>query len=99
MFLRLWAAVYALHAVGYTHNDLHGGNIVVDDKDNVALIDFGEVVGHHAGKGYKHDINSLWQWSSVVLGCSNSEWGLLPASQLRPRKDNFLECVKTVTGA
>jgi len=74
--------------------------MVVDDKGNLALIDFGELKGHHAGKGYKHDINSVWQWSSVVLGCTNSEWGSgLPAPKLRIVKNNFLKCMKDKIGA
>jgi tRNA A-37 threonylcarbamoyl transferase component Bud32 len=98
MFVQFWASVYALHGVGYTHNDLHGGNIVVDDNNNVALIDFGELKGHHSGKGYKHDINSMWQWSSVILGCTNAEWGLWPQAKLREVKGNFLKCLDQKIG-
>jgi len=98
MFVALWVSVYALHGVGYTHNDLHGGNIVVDQDQNVALIDFGELKGHHAGKGYKHDINSVWQWTSVVLSCKKSEWGMQPKPQLRVTKKNYLNCIKEEIG-
>jgi len=59
------------------------------------LIDFGELKGHHSDKGYKHDVNSLWQWSAVVTGCpSNAQWGLHPAPKLRGIKDNYLKCLK-----
>ena len=29
-----------LHSLGYLHGDAHGGNILIDEKDNVRLIDF-----------------------------------------------------------
>lgn len=33
--------LYYLHSVGYHHNDFHDKNILVDDLNNIAVIDFG----------------------------------------------------------
>jgi len=47
LFAQLVGSVYAMHALDTSHNDLHGGNIVIDDAGQdpkLALIDFGEIV-------------------------------------------------------
>jgi len=70
-FAQLVAAVYTLHGLGYTHNDLHGHNIVMDGPD-LALIDFGEIAPHHRGLGYKHDVNSIWRWANALAQCGEA---------------------------
>jgi len=42
IFSQLVAALYALHSQGWGHNDLHGGNVVLDGS-RLSLIDFGSV--------------------------------------------------------
>lgn len=47
LFAQFVGAVYAMHALDTSHNDLHGGNIVIDEtgaNPELALIDFGEIV-------------------------------------------------------
>ena len=36
-----WKARAALHMKGFSHNDMHGGNIFVDDDGNSSIIDLG----------------------------------------------------------
>jgi len=69
IFAQTVAGVYSMHGIGWTHNDLHGENIVVDDNNFVGLIDFGEIKGHHRGLGKKHDANNIWRWAAAVADC------------------------------
>lgn len=83
LFAQLVGAVYALHGIDTSHNDLHGGNIVIDDKNgklDLSLIDFGDIVSpldpssvKHGRtthlEGYKRDANSVWMYSSVLVDC------------------------------
>jgi len=62
VFAQLVGAVTALHGVGYTHNDLHNQNIVIQmvqqGAPELSLLDFGEIVplaqGNRGGS-YKQD--------------------------------------------
>jgi hypothetical protein len=36
-----WRARQAMHEAGFSHNDMHGGNIFVDDDGNSSIIDLG----------------------------------------------------------
>lgn len=71
LFSSFIASLYAMHTVGQSHNDLHGQNIVVDDQDNMALIDFGELKDPSKSwvMGYKRDGNAVWRWAEVLAGC------------------------------
>jgi len=43
-FAQIVASLYAMHSIGYTHNDAHGGNIMCSRENSqirVSLIDFG----------------------------------------------------------
>jgi serine/threonine protein kinase len=102
IFAQTVAAVYSLHGIGLTHNDLHGHNIVVDG-DSVALIDFGEIKGHHRGLGYKHDANSVWRWAAEIAACpENAAFPRLMKSffsktsrdELTERSEHLLTCLK-----
>ena len=37
----IWKARAAMHAMGLSHNDMHGGNIFVDDEGNAEILDLG----------------------------------------------------------
>lgn len=97
IFAQMLGAIYALHATGFTHNDLHGMNLVLDDENRLSLIDFGELAPHHSGSGYKHDINSVWKWTAQLAVCPSSAF---PGSSgnsfgaLRANKADFLACMK-----
>jgi len=71
LFASLVASLHAMHAVGQTHNDLHGENIVVDKAGNMALIDFGELKDPSKSwvEGYKRDGNAVWRWAEVLAHC------------------------------
>ena len=38
---KFWKLRAALHEAGFSHNDMHGGNIFVDDEGNPSIIDLG----------------------------------------------------------
>lgn len=103
IFSQTVAAVYSLHGIGYTHNDLHGHNIVVDDGNSVALIDFGEIKHHHRGLGYKHDANSVWRWAAELAACPDeakfprlmkSFFSKASRDELTERSKHLLTCLK-----
>jgi len=102
-FAQTVAAVYSMHGIDYTHNDLHGHNIVLDASNDVALIDFGEIKGHHRGIGYKHDVNSIWRWAASLAHCPESaQFPRLMKSffsqknrqELAERKAQLMACLK-----
>lgn len=96
LFAQFVASVYAMHALDTSHNDLHGGNIVIDDsgaEPQLALIDFGEIVAPldptMPGQGarqtwlvdYKRDGNAIWAYSSLLAKCpSFPNFPVMPAS-------------------
>ena len=41
MLPKFWKLRAALHEAGFSHNDMHGGNIFVDDEGNPSIIDLG----------------------------------------------------------
>mmetsp|Transcript_82399 Transcript_82399/g.249892 ORF Transcript_82399/g.249892 Transcript_82399/m.249892 type:complete len:378 (+) Transcript_82399:78-1211(+) len=70
VFTQLIAAVYALHGSGWSHNDLHGGNAVLDGA-RLALIDFGGLRALANGKrtGSTRDGNRLWEHTAKIAKC------------------------------
>lgn len=97
LFAQMIGAMYALHATGFTHNDLHGNNIVMDDDNNLAIIDFGELQPHHAETGLKHDMNAVWKWTAQLAVCPSAAYpgnrGFGFAAQ-NAAKLEFLKCLK-----
>jgi len=97
LFAQMIGSVYALHATGFTHNDLHGMNLVMDDAENLAVIDFGELQPHHSDTGLKHDINGVWKWTAQLAVCPSAAYpgyrGFGFAAQ-NQAKGAFLQCLK-----
>mmetsp|Transcript_82400 Transcript_82400/g.249897 ORF Transcript_82400/g.249897 Transcript_82400/m.249897 type:complete len:385 (+) Transcript_82400:78-1232(+) len=81
VFAQLIAAVYALHGSGWSHNDLHGGNAVLDGA-RLALIDFGHLralakavqTGKPTGKAFgpSRDGSRLWQHTAKIAKCGKA---------------------------
>lgn len=71
-FAQLVAGVYGLHASGYRHLDLNGGNMIVDDK-RLAVIDFGLVqktdCEGRCRRGMSRDANGVYRWAAVLANC------------------------------
>jgi len=40
-FRKFWRARGELHQAGFSHNDMHGGNVFIDDEGNPTIIDLG----------------------------------------------------------
>ena len=53
-FMTLLQGVQKMHRVGYSHSDIKPLNMVVDDKNKISLIDFGELVKHDKFKETLH---------------------------------------------
>lgn len=97
IFAQFIGALYAMHALDYTHNDLHGKNIVLDGN-KLAIIDFGNMVTSElaARSTYMRDGNAAWRWTAFLAGCpGDAQWdetaGGFAARQLA---DNFKRCLK-----
>jgi len=76
VFSQLVAAQYALHSQGWGHNDLHGGNVVLDGS-RLSLIDFGSVktLDHSHTGGSTRDGNRLWEHAGALGRCGKpSQW-------------------------
>lgn len=103
IFSQLVASVYALHRVDYTHNDLHGQNIVLTTDYKLALIDFGSLKTRKKANtyGYKRDSNAIWRWGAVLFGCpEDARWlpdlpnWKMPTSERYSRAGSFRKCLK-----
>jgi hypothetical protein len=99
LFASFVASLFAMHTVGQTHNDLHGQNIVVDDKLNMALIDFGELKSPDKSwvDGYKRDGNAVWRWAEVLGQCPQANlWATsFDQSYLNPfTAESTVECLQ-----
>jgi len=103
IFAQLVASVHALHSVDYTHNDLHGQNIVLNQDYKLALIDFGSLktVANANKNGYKRDSNAIWRWGAVVFDCGEAaQWipdlpnKKVPKQERYSRAGNFNACLK-----
>jgi len=84
LFAQLVGSVWALHGLDTSHNDLHGGNILISTstgKPRLALIDFGELSSPLDPTtpvippsqtwlfDYKRDGNAIMAWASLLMGC------------------------------
>ena len=74
-----WKARRDLHKAGFSHNDMHGGNLFVDDDGNVQIIDLGladdDPVGvlMEALGGSDPEQGNDWQLSHHVSGSNTPE--------------------------
>ena len=93
MLPKFWKLRAQLHEAGFSHNDMHGGNIFVDDDGNPSIIDLGlakddpvsalmEALG-----GASYEQGNDWQLSHEVGGSSVPE-------DIRERFDNNIESVR-----
>jgi len=95
LFGHLVAAIYSLHNVGWTHNDLHFNNIMLEDmgEDNphihLALIDFGNI---NWTTGRKRDAFSIWRASGNLADCPGA--APLAAFKQAMEKTQLLNCLK-----
>jgi len=95
-FFQLIAAVYALHAVDLTHNDLHGNNACLDDTrgfTHLALIDFGSLKTQERSwkRGYKRDSNAIWRHGAQLAECpEEAQW---PRNSGEKQAQAFKECM------
>lgn len=93
MLPKFWKLRAALHEAGFSHNDMHGGNIFVDDEGNPSIIDLGlakddplsalmEAIG-----GASYEQGNDWQLSREVGGSSIPE-------EIRERFDENIETIR-----
>jgi len=71
-FAQMVAGLYGLHAAGYRHLDLNGGNLILDG-DRLAVIDFGlleraDCTGR-CRRGMSRDANGVYRWAAVLADC------------------------------
>jgi len=98
VFAQFVQAVYSLHVIGMSHNDLHGQNIVIKG-DSLQLIDLGSLktTVRSWKKGYKRDSNAIWRWGAVLAGCgSDAQWpdNKPGKAVVQVRADAFESCLK-----
>jgi len=80
VFSELVAGVYAMHKAGISHNDMHGKNVVVNDNNEVAILDFGLGTAYPCKKsrnqnGYARDGNMFYKYTAMVSDCGNkNQW-------------------------
>lgn len=93
MLPKFWKLRAALHEAGFSHNDMHGGNIFVDDEGNPSIIDLGlakddplsalmEALG-----GASYEQGNDYQLSHEVGGSSIPE-------EIRERFDENIETIR-----
>jgi len=97
VFSQLVAALYALHGQGWGHNDLHGGNVVLDGA-RLSLIDFGglRTLDRSKTSGSKRDGNRLWEHTAAIARCGKpSQWNRhAHKDDLQKRATKLKECLK-----
>jgi len=97
VFSQLVAALYALHSQGWSHNDLHGGNVVLEGS-KLSLIDFGSVRTYSSSKteGSKRDGNRLWEHTAKLAKCGKTSlWKKKAGKQeLQKHVKNLKECLR-----
>lgn len=78
---QFWEARAELHRSGFSHNDMHGGNIFVDEDGNLQIIDLGLA-----------DDDPLSALMEAVGGVNTEEGGdYQMAGQVTPNEDSELE--------
>lgn len=102
IFAQFIGAIYAMHSLHYTHNDLHGQNIVLDGN-KLAIIDFGNMVDDllAARSTYMRDGNAAWRWTALLADCPGDAWWSETAGGFAARQlaDNFKNCLRDRWGA
>jgi len=98
IFAQFIGAIFAMHALDYTHNDLHGQNIVLDGN-KLAIIDFGNMVNGPelaARSTYMRDGNAAWRWTALLADCPGDAWWSETAGGFEARQlaDNFKRCLR-----
>jgi len=98
VFAQLVEAVFALHRLGFAHNDMTIGNVYLDKTTSpprVALIDLGDMttldkIPSAYRSNYKRDANAIWERSQALIGCEERP------SQGASKQDVdwFLDCIK-----
>jgi len=105
IFAQLVGAVTALHGIGYTHNDLHDGNVMIMHPGvahpELVLIDFGEVVALDRGTlrgGYKQDETVFAYMAGKLAKCQPQELYGHPQDHNRAQhlihKGKLLKCLQ-----
>jgi serine/threonine protein kinase len=80
IFAQLVAGIYALHKSGVSHNDMHGKNVVINENDQVAILDYGLGTSYPCDKsrnqnGYARDGNMLYDYTAAVSNCGKkNQW-------------------------
>jgi tRNA A-37 threonylcarbamoyl transferase component Bud32 len=80
IFAQLVAGVHAMHKSGVSHNDMHGKNVVINDNNQVAILDYGLGTSYPCSKsrnqnGYSRDANMLYAYIAMVSNCGKkNQW-------------------------
>jgi len=104
VYAQFVAGIYALHSVGFAHNDLHGKNVVLDGEE-LAVIDYSDATPLESawlGAGLKRDGNSIWRFGGALAGCKHQVMDYLHAygdAKKAEKEATLLECVKHGFGA
>lgn len=105
IFAQIVGAISSMHSVGYSHNDLHTGNILVSSASTtrrVSFVDFDEVAplsfGVYDGS-YKQDATVVAMQAALLAGCSNDaqtpiQPENLSQSHRKRRKAALFACLK-----
>lgn len=97
VFLQLIAGLGILHKTGVAHNNLHGKNIMLNEKLELTIIDFGNShindPDHEKISQGKADLHELQSHLATVIGCKD---GKTPDSHGR---EALLACAKNDLGA
>jgi len=97
VFSQLVAALHALHSQGWGHNDLHGGNVVLEGS-KLSLIDFGSVKQYSSSntKGTTRDGNRLWEHTAKLAKCGKTSlWERKAKSDvLQEHANNLKACLR-----
>jgi len=97
VFSQLVAALHALHSQGWGHNDLHGGNVVLEGS-KLSLIDFGSVKQYSSSntKGTTRDGNRLWEHTAKLAKCGKTSlWDRKAKSDvLQEHANNLKACLR-----